>query len=231
VSFVNNKFFSLLLVSALALSGCSAPQETSTSNPSSSATATDGENSTGEPNGGESGETAEPEPTADPAYVFERYSQIAGRSCLKALDEGVIEQSADGLIKLIMVPKDQAYLGYSAVYIEQFGDQVTDRYVELLYDSSYFSSCTDYFDMELAQEAGAEFEYVEIKEDLPNATYEVTREFDGEQYTMAYEVIGGVITSSERVIQDSIRLDITYGITDAELALLAEAVDGYLESE
>lgn len=231
MSFVNKKLFSILLISALALTGCAATEENPTSNPSSSATATTDENSTSEPNSGESGETSEPEPIADPAYVFERYSQIAGRSCLKALDEGVVEQSADGLIKLILVPKDQAYLGYSAVYIEQFGDQVTDRYVELLYDTSYFSSCTDYFDMELAEEAGAEFEYVEIKEDLPNATYEVTREFDGEQYTMAYEVIDGVIISSERVIENSIKLDITYGITDAELELLAEAVDGYLESE
>ena len=56
-------------------------------------------------------------------------------------------------------------------------------------------------------------------------------EIDGEQYTMRYEVINGVIASSERVIADSIKLEITYGTTETELALLTDAVNEYLESE
>lgn len=224
------KFASLVFIAAITLAGCSSQvqEEGPASSPSSTSTSdsgsTDGTSETSEP-------AEEPSPTADPAFVYERYSQIAGRSCLKAMDEGVVEQSADGIVKLILVPKDQAHLGYSAVYIEQFGDQESDKYVELLFEVGFFSSCSDYVDMELAQEAGVEFDYVEIKEDLPNATYEVTRDFDGEQYTMRYEVINGVIASSERVIEDSIKLEITYGTTDNELALLTNAVDEYMESE
>ena len=215
------RFLALVLISTLVLSSCSmSPEEAATSE------AIDSSNSTSE----NSSDPAESMST-DPVYVLERYTGIASRSCQKALDAGVVEQSSDGLVKLIMVSKDQAYLGYSAVYIEKFGDQAADQYVELLYDVSYFSSCTDFFDMELAKEVGAEFDYVDIKEDIANAFYEVTREFDGEPYTMKYEVIGGLIVSSERVIEDAIKLTISYGTSSAEMALLTEAVDDYLLSE
>lgn len=220
-----------LFLAVLLLSGCAAVSGPQSTEQTADTGTAQGENSDPDADSADSSETESQEQEADPAFVLERYSQIATRSCQAALERGVIEQSSDGLIKLIMVPKDQGYLGYSAVYIEQFGDQTSDKFVELLYDASYFSSCTDFFDMELAREAGAELDFFEIKENLANAIYQVTREFEGELYTMSYEVIGGVIASSERVIQGSIKLNITYGTTEVEIALLTEAVEGYLLTE
>jgi hypothetical protein len=223
---LRKNLLALFILSTVGLTGCAAGPSELSSSPTTDGKAAEGSSSVGQ-------NSTEPtsSQSADPVFVLERYSQIAGRSCQKAMDVGVVEQSADGLVKLIMISKDQAYLGYSAVYIETFGDQDSDQYIELLYDVSYFSSCTDYFDMELAQEAGVDFDYVEIRENLSDSTYEVTREFDGEQYTMRYQVIGGLISSSERVIEDSIELNITYGTTDQEIALIKKAVDDYLEAE
>jgi hypothetical protein len=170
-------------------------------------------------------ETSFPTSQESKEFIFERYAKIAANSCNKALEVGVVEQNGEATVKLLMVPKDQDYKGFSAAYIEDIGE---DQYTELLYEIGYFSSCADYVDISLAAEAGEPFEYVQIDEFLSESVYEITREFDSEQYTMRYEVVNGLITSSVRISNDPVKLTITYGTSQADHALLIDVVDQHL---
>ena len=214
-----------ILLASLILAGCSAPTEadrgSSTAQASESGATPTTSSST------ESGEQRL-ESTGSPQDALDRYLQVAELSCLRALEVGVVEESIDGAVQLIMVPKALAIEGYSAVYIEQLGNG--QNFVQLLYEAGVFSSCSDYFDMELAREAGQEFDYVEIEEERSGSLYSVTREFDSEPYTMRYGVMDGLIVSSTRVSDAPIQLDITYGTDETHLEALENAVYDLLQN-
>ncbi len=214
-----------ILLAVLVLAGCSSPteddRESSTAQTSESGATPTTSSST------ESGEQ-KLESTGSPQDTLDRYLQVAELSCLRALEVGVVEESIDGAVQLIMVPKALSIEGYSAVYIEQLGNG--QNFVQLLYEASVFSSCSDYFDLELAKEAGQEFDYIEIEEGQSGSMYLVTREFDSEPYTMRYGVLDGLIVSSTRVSDTPIQLNITYGTDETHLKTLEAAVDDLLQN-
>ena len=196
---------SLVLASAIALSGCSpvATPPVTPSNPPTIAAMT-------------------------PAEAKAAFEKIATASCNKAMAEGVVEQSesADGFT-LVMVPKAEAYLDFSAAYFEP-----TDTY-ELIWEADAFSACGAAMSFALAAEAGAESD-LQVSFDPSDSTFETIQDL-GEYGTsrLKYKITDGLLSQIE--VLDSPAVDIrtiSYSnLREADWNILRTAVDRYLQEK
>jgi hypothetical protein len=160
-----------------------------------------------------------------PAEAKTQFEAIANASCDKAMAEGVVEQSTslDGFT-LVMVPKDDAYLDFSAAYFEP-----DDNY-ELIWETDAFSACGASINFSLAAEAGVESD-LKVSFNQADSTFETFQDL-GEYGTsrLKYKVTDGFLSEIE--ILDSTVVDIRtirYGnLSLDQWSILRTAVDRYL---
>lgn len=196
---------SLALVSTIALSGCSATA-TPTANPSSTQSIA----------------------AMTPAEAKAAFEAIATASCEKAMAEGVVEQSTslDGFT-LVMVPKDEAYLDFSAAYFEP------DDIYELIWEVDALSSCGAAISFALAEEGGVESD-LQVTFNPSDSTFETLQDL-GEYGTnrLKYNITDGLLSQIE--VLDSTEVDvrtISYGnLQETDWNILRTAVDRYLEDK
>ena len=163
-----------------------------------------------------------------PAEAKAEFAAIANASCDKAMTEGVVEQSTslDGFT-LVMVPKDDAYLDFSAAYFEP-----ADNY-ELIWETDAFSACGASMSFSLAAEAGVESD-LRVTFDPADSTFETFQDL-GEFGTsrLKYQVTDGMLSQIE--ILDSTVVDIRtirYGnLSLDDWTILRTAVDRYLDEK
>ena len=163
-----------------------------------------------------------------PAEAKATFEQIATESCEKAMAEGVVEQStsSDGFT-LVMVPKDEAYLDFSAAYFE------ADDIYELIWEVDAFSSCGAAISFALAEESGGESD-LQVTFNPTDSTFETFQDL-GEYGTnrLKYEINAGLLSKIE--VLDSTVVDIrtiSYGnLQETDWNILRTAVDRYLEEK
>ena len=163
-----------------------------------------------------------------PAEAKAVFEKIATASCDKAMAEGVVEQSTslDGFT-LVMVPKDEAYLDFSAAYFES-----PDTY-ELIWEVDALSSCGAAISFALADEAGVESD-LQVSFNPADSTFETLQDL-GEYGTirLKYNITDGLLSKIE--ILDSTVVDvrkISYGnLQETDWNILRTAVDRYLEDK
>lgn len=128
---------------------------------------------------------------ADPTAEFKK---IAAASCDKAFAEGVVETRDDyGL--LVMIPKDQAYEGFSAVYKD-----VTNGRLELIYEADSFYACAAALMWALAEESGEAVDGLTVE--YSAGKYLIAETFEDSTFKYEYEVadgliVGGSVSSTE----------------------------------
>lgn len=160
-----------------------------------------------------------------PAEARLEFEAIANASCDKAMAEGVVEQSTslDGFT-LVMVPKDEAYLDFSAAYFEP-----DDNY-ELIWETDAFSACGASISFSLAAEAGVESD-LKVSFNTADSTFETFQDL-GEFGTsrLKYNITNGLLSQIE--VLDSTAVDIRtirYGnLSLDDWSILRTAVDRYL---
>jgi hypothetical protein len=142
-----------------------------------------------------------------------------------AMEAGVVEQSISGKgATLVMVPKDEAYLDFTAAYYEP------EDVFEVIWEVDMFSSCGTSISFDLAEEAGVETG-ISITFDPANSTFETTQDFgDFGLIRLRYSTSEGFISKIES--QDSNKSDqiaIRYGnLNKADWHILRTAVDRFL---
>ena len=163
-----------------------------------------------------------------PAEAKAEFEAIADASCDKAMTEGVVEQSTslDGFT-LVMVPKDDAYLDFSAAYFE-----LADNY-ELIWETDAFSACGASMSFSLAAEAGVESD-LNVTFEPADSTFETTQDLGEFGISrLKYQVTDGLLSQIE--ILDSTVVDIRtirYGnLTLDDWTILRTAVDRYLDEK
>jgi hypothetical protein len=169
--------------------------------------------------------TSETVKALTPAEAKAEFEDIANASCDKAMAEGVVEQSTslDGFT-LVMVPKDDAYLDFSAAYFEP-----DDKY-ELIWETDAFSACGASMSFSLAAEAGVESD-LKVSFNPADSTFETFQDL-GEFGTsrLKYQVTDGLLSQIE--VLDSTAVDvrtIRYGnLSLDDWSILRTAVDRYL---
>ena len=172
--------------------------------------------------------TSETVKALTPAEAKAEFEDIANASCDKAMAEGVVEQSTslDGFT-LVMVPKDDAYLDFSAAYFEP-----DDKY-ELIWETDAFSACGASISFSLAAEAGVESE-LKVSFNPVDSSFETFQDL-GEFGTsrLKYNITDGLLSQIE--ILDSTVVDIRtirYGnLSLDDWTILRTAVDRYLEDK
>ena len=163
-----------------------------------------------------------------PAEAKAVFEKIATASCDKAMAEGVVEQSqsTDGFT-LVMVPKDEAYLDFSAAYFEP------DDTYELIWEVDALSSCGAAISFALAEEAGVESD-LQVSFNPADSTFETLQDL-GEYGTnrLKYNITDGLLGQIE--VLDSTEVDIrtiSYGnLQETDWNILRTAVDRYLEDK
>lgn len=169
--------------------------------------------------------TSETVQALTPAEAKAEFETVANASCDKAMAEGVVEQSTslDGFT-LVMVPKDDAYLDFSAAYFEP-----DDNY-ELIWETDAFSACGASISFSLAAEAGVESD-LKVSFIPADSSFETFQDL-GEYGTsrLKYQVTDGLLSEIE--ILDSTVVDIRtirYGnLSLDQWGILRTAVDRYL---
>ena len=142
--------------------------------------------------------------------------------------EGVVEQSTslDGFT-LVMVPKDEAYLDFSAAYFEP------DDIYELIWEVDALSSCGAAISFALAEEGGVESD-LQVSFNPSDSTFETLQDL-GEYGTnrLRYNITEGLLSQIE--VLDSTAVDIrtiSYGnLQETDWNILRTAVDRYLEDK
>jgi hypothetical protein len=157
-----------------------------------------------------------------------KFMEISRASCERAMTEGVVEQSTstEGFT-LVMVPKDDAYLDYSAAYFEP-----EDTY-ELVWEADAFSSCEASVSFDLADEAGVESD-IAVTFDSSSGAFETKQDF-GEfgVVHLSYNTIDGLISKVETLGPNEANpRTIRYGnLQETHWIILRTAVDRFLKSE
>jgi hypothetical protein len=126
-----------------------------------------------------------------------------------------------------MVPKEDAYLDYSAAYFEP-----EDTY-ELIWEADAFSSCGASISFDLAEEAGVESD-ISVTYDFTTSTFKTKQDF-GEfgishlNYTTSQGLISQVETLGSSASDPR---TIRYGnLQESDWKILRTAVDRFLASE
>lgn len=157
-----------------------------------------------------------------------KFMEISRASCEKAMTEGVVEQSTspEG-ITLVMVPRDAAYLDFSAAY-----SQPEDTY-ELIWEVDAFSSCGASASFDLAEQAGVESD-IAVSFNSYTGAFETTQDFsEFGLVRLSYNTTDGLISRVETLgsNEPDPRI-IRYGnLKDTDWIILRTAVDRFLESE
>lgn len=157
-----------------------------------------------------------------------KFMEISRASCERAMTEGVVEQSTspEGFT-LVMVPKDAAYLDFSAAYFEP-----EDTY-ELIWEVDAFSSCGASVSFDLAEEAGVESD-IAVTFNSSTGAFETTQDF-GEfgVVHLSYNTTDGLISRVETLSSNEANpRTIRYGnLQETDWIVLRTAVDRFLESE
>jgi hypothetical protein len=157
-----------------------------------------------------------------------KFMEISRASCDKAMTEGVVEQSTkpEGFT-LVMVPKDDAYLDYSAAYFEP-----EDTY-EIIWEVDAFSSCGASVSFDLADEAGVESD-IAVAFNSTTGAFETTQDF-GEfgVVHLSYNTTDGLISKVETLSSNEANpRTIRYGnLQEIDWIILRTAVDRFLESD
>lgn len=173
----------------------------------------------------ETSESTQSTSAEEPKSLF---MEISRASCEKAMAEGVVEKSisSDGFT-LVMVPKDEAYLDFSAAYFEP-----EDTY-ELIWEADALSSCGASINFDLAEEAGFESD-ITVTYDSTSETFETTQDF-GEFgiSNLRYTISDGLISEVETLgTTDTNPRTIRYGnLQEADWNILRTAVDRFLENQ
>ena len=163
-----------------------------------------------------------------PEEAKSKFMEISRASCDKAMTEGVVEQSTSpGGFTLVMVPRDDAYLDYSAAYFEP-----EDTY-ELIWEADAFSSCGASVTFDLSDEAGVEGD-IAVTFNSSTGAFETKQEF-GEfgVVHLSYTTIEGLISTVENLSSNEANpRTIRYGnLQETDWIILRTAVDRFLESE
>jgi hypothetical protein len=172
-------------------------------------------------------ESPSPQTQLSNEQAMEQFATIAKASCDKALEIGVVEQSAgDTGFTLVMVPKSASYKDFSAAYFEP-----TDTF-ELIWEIDALSACGASMQFDLAAEAGVQVD-LSVEFDAATGNFETTQDF-GEYgiSQLSYEhkdgLFTGVRTSGE---EDGDFRTITYGLTSQDRVILETAVDRFLAEQ
>lgn len=136
---------------------------------------------------------------------------------------GVVEESNAG-DKLIMIPKAEAYEGFSAVW------SLSDGTTDVIYETDYFLTCGDamwFWTLEENGEKPTDYEVKVTAGDAP--VYKVTRQIEDRRVTYTYTTKGGLIETVEipgwERPENSTKWTIRYSATDADKATLRQIVD------
>lgn len=150
------------------------------------------------------------------------FKGIAKASCEKAMADGVVETRDDfGL--LIMVPKAQAYQGYSAAYRDNSAGTT-----DLIYEVDAFYSCAAARMWEDAASSGdGSVDGVTVAYEA--GQYVLTEKLEDTTYTYKYTVENGLIASGSLTSTDDPDESLfteKYGDVGAEnMAIIKKAVD------
>ncbi len=185
---------------------------------------------------------AEPEPTATPtptptptitqtqAEIEAEFYKIADDSCAKGQKEGLVERFINDVpSRIIAISKDDAYLDYSAIYIDNKGvAQVLYELETTACGPGYLISMME----EANQDNSADYEhYVKKNEDgtfvWTQATY--TEEGSKLQDTIFEVADGLIVTATPENVKNTRALE--YGpVSDVDMQALKDAVDAEIES-
>jgi hypothetical protein len=141
--------------------------------------------------------------------------------------EGVVEQSISGEgPTLVMVPKDEAYLDFSAAYY------IPEDVYEVIWEVDVFSSCSAAMSFDLAEEAGIESD-ISVTFDPSESTFETTQDFgDFGIVQLRYNTAEGLISQvASQSPNGSDQRTVQYGdLSEADWNILRTAVDQFLAS-
>lgn len=194
----------LALFSALLLTGCAATTNAPANDP-----------------------TAVPSTTAtsSPIDVDASFRTIADDSCDTAYSDGVVEQSADGV--MFLVPEEQSYQDYSAAF-----DSESDG-IGVIWSTEVFFACAASIGYQMSADGGSEYP-IELSFDEATGDYRAI--LDVEDYgtlDYTYSVRDGLFTAVDWVSpEESGSTTITYGSPSDELVdILHLAVDEFLADQ
>ena len=168
--------------------------------------------------------TASAAPSKSQEQVDSEYLAAATASCDKAQAVGVVEEGPG--FTLVSVPKDQAYEGYSAAYLEE-----PDNH-ELIWELDALTVCADSMSIQMSEEAGEPWP-LKVSYNAKTGAYDVFEDFG--QYgtsNLAYVVKDGLIIEvNDLGDSDAGDRKIAYGnLTDAHWKILRSAADEFLAS-
>lgn len=214
MSVVRFPVIALTALSALLLTGCS----------------------TGTP-GGDETVSRTPSNSASPAApvvvsgmeAVDGYFKLAVDSCNAAMETGVVETNTVTGDKLIMVPKNDGYKDYSAVWA------AADGASDIIFEIDAFLTCGDAILFWMSEENGERPSGYETELSTVEGvtTARVTRSLDGDVYTTVYTVADGKIVAADVPQWDNPSVTkswkVSYEVTAEDRALLEKAVDAFLK--
>lgn len=202
--FESSRFAALATVVVLSLTGCAGQTVGSSARPSA------------QPN------SSVP---AAPVDVDASFKAIADDSCDRAYSEGVLEESADGV--MFLVPEAQSYQDYSAAF-----DSESDG-IGVIWSTEVFFACAASIGYQMSAEGNAEYDIVVT---FDESTGDYRAQVDVEDYgtlDYTYTVADGVFTGVEWVSPEaSGSTTISYGPPSGEhIDALHRAVDEFLADQ
>lgn len=200
-----------ILATSLLLAGCTIETAPSNEGPSAS-------------------ETAQPLPSQSSGPIqgeeaLKYFATLSKDSCDAAMSMGLVEETNNG-DKMIMVPKDEAYNGHSAVFVGSDGTS------EIIYELDYFITCGDALYFWQLEEAGEPLPTdlsVKVIPGEESSEYRVTRDINGKSITYTYKTKDNLIVFVDAPIVDrpdrSLIFNMTYSVSAEDRALLEQIVD------
>ena len=204
------------LGAGLLITGCA------TSAPSDSPSATP--ETTGSPTA-TAPDTATASPTPTPVDVVAAFREIADASCDRANAEGIVERTADGSQKSILIPKSTAYQDFNAAFYSK------DEGASLIWSTENFGACIDSINFSLADEGGTTYK-LDVTFNSADGTFTTSVDQGRNQkpFLSTYTVGNGVLVS-RHIDADwgQMDVDFVYGMpSDEDIAILHDAVDAFL---
>lgn len=171
--------------------------------------------------------TTSPTTTAIPVPddIAAAFREIADASCATASAEGVTEIATGGSGRMILVPKADAYLDFSAVSVG------TSGVGELIWSTEEFYACNASIGFSYSDESNSEYGLIEF--DASDGSYTVTVGEGKDAFVAEYTVSDGLIrTGSSTNGGETTVLTVEYGMpSDADIEILRAAVDAFLAED
>jgi hypothetical protein len=169
----------------------------------------------------DNGESASPAPidaTTEPANLSWNFEDVIMDSCAKAMAEGVVEVSASGDYRQVMVPKDTGIGGYSAAW-----QDLTTGEVGLIWEAGAFLSCSAALTLSLAEEEGFEPSWEVSEWESGYLIFEDFGEYGSQ--TIRLTVSEGLIITAG--LEGGEPLSIIYGASAADYEIIELAVERF----